>query len=153
MNELLKKLRYINSDIRRDVPTINYGGCSFYATMIERRLAELGHTSSPVVLFDAMPHGADHVATSVVIDGVRYFHDGEDTLPWEHKYDDFAPLTMDPLTYTNSNKWNTWFEPRLSLPVVEHIITRHLGEFTKGFNFDTLQGVQYFAGERNHAIA
>lgn len=143
-HDLLVKLLAINEVVLDTVPFVNYGGCGFYAALVQQRLSELGQKIETGAIRYTPPDGADHIFTVVKIGRTEYFHDGEDTKPlksWTgYKYERLDPKTTQ--TVVNSNRWNTMFEPKVEVPILCSIIETVLGPFEQRPHFDTIQGVR-----------
>lgn len=146
----LAHLENVNRVVQLKVPLVNYGGCGFYATLIQRRLAELGLTTETGLIAYDPPNGADHVFTVVAVDGIEYFHDGEETLcldKWMKtdfgKYFPIARVSADEtLQVVNTNRWNPTFEPIGHIEILCSIIEDVLGPFEQRPHFNTIQGVR-----------
>lgn len=151
MASTLDYLRLINERVKVKVPFVNYGGCAFYATLIQQRLAELGQvTESGVIAYTGPPDGADHVFTVVKLGRYEYFHDGTDTMTMAHWaktdmgnfYRTVRVPSGETLQIVNSNRWNVWFNAKHEVPVLCSIIEDTLGAFVQRPHFDTIQGIK-----------
>lgn len=146
----LAQLDLINDRVKDAVPLVNYGGCGFYATLIQRRLAELDQRTETGVLGYDPPSGADHVFTIITIDGKEYFHDGEETklfATWVKSdlgrwYSPERLPSDETLGLVNSNRWNPMFDPIGHVHILCGIIEDVLGPYQERPHFNTIQGVR-----------
>lgn len=143
-------LNRINQRVADAVPLVNYGGCGFYATLIQRRLLELGQVTETGLIGYDPPNGADHVFTVVKLDGIEYFHDGEETKRldvWSRTdlgrwYTPKRVPVDETIGIVNSNRWNPTFQPIAHVRILCDIIEHVLGPFEQRPHFNTIQGVK-----------
>lgn len=143
---VISLLEQINEQCDERVSNVNFGGCAYYAALLQWRFRELGWPSKPAVISYNPGNGAAHVFTTLEIGGKTYFHDGIRTMEqgrWEYELgSDWDYLEDEIIEVVEQNRWNMTFSPTEEVPILCEIIEEVLGPFNERPHFNNmLQGV------------
>lgn len=132
---MLDKLTQINTELKASVPDLNFGGCAYYAALLDRRLTELGHHIDIGAISYRPPEGANHIFTIIKINNVEYFHDGHRTTPLSRFWGDYDRLYDDPSRIAEDNRWNEFFDLNEAFPLIVAAIENAFGSFERKPHF------------------